>query len=42
MECQVNIRDAMGNSPLHIACQYGHVHTVKTLIQYNANSGENA
>lgn len=37
---QVNIRDATGNSPLHIACQYGHVHTVKTLIQYNANSGE--
>lgn len=37
---QVNIRDAQNNSPLHIACQYGHVHIVKTLIQYNANPGE--
>lgn len=36
---QVNIRDAGGNSPLHIACEHGHVHIVKTLIVYNANSG---
>ncbi|CAM9303796.1 unnamed protein product, partial [Ectocarpus sp. 12 AP-2014] len=36
---QVNIRDARGNSPLHIACQHGHIHIVKTLIIYSANSG---
>ncbi len=36
---QVNIKDAGGNSPLHIACEHGHVHIVKTLIVYNANSG---
>lgn len=36
---QVNIRDARGNSPLHIACQYGHVDIVKSLIKYNANTG---
>lgn len=36
---QVNIKDARGSSPLHIACQHGHVHIVKTLIVHSANSG---
>lgn len=39
-KAEVNIRDARGNSPLHIACQHGHVDVVKTLIKYNANTGE--
>ncbi|CAM9652718.1 unnamed protein product [Ascophyllum nodosum] len=38
-KAQVNIRDAGGNSPLHIACRYGHVDIVKNLIKYNANTG---
>lgn len=37
---KVNIRDARGNSPLHIACQHGHIHIVKTLIIYSANAGD--
>eukprot|EP00752_Nemacystus_decipiens_P010771 g9583.t2 len=38
-KAEVNIRDARGNSPLHIACQHGHIHIVKTLIIYSANAG---
>ena len=37
-KAQVNIRDADGNSPLHLACQYGHVDVVKNLLKYNANT----
>ncbi|CAM9167310.1 unnamed protein product [Choristocarpus tenellus] len=38
-KAQVNIRDANKNSPLHLACQYGHVDIVKSLIRYSANTG---
>ncbi|CAM9253102.1 unnamed protein product, partial [Discosporangium mesarthrocarpum] len=38
-KAQVNIRDDDKNSPLHIACKYGHVDIVKSLLKYNANTG---
>ncbi|MFN7038411.1 MAG: ankyrin repeat domain-containing protein [Alphaproteobacteria bacterium] len=33
----VNIFNALGETPLHIACLYGHVEIVKILLQFNAN-----
>jgi ankyrin repeat protein len=38
-KARVGIRDSSGNSPLHLACEYGHVDIVKALIKYNANTG---
>ncbi|CAN0153274.1 unnamed protein product, partial [Pylaiella littoralis] len=38
-KAKVNVKDARGSSPLHIACQLGHVHIVNTLIVYSASLG---
>ena len=33
----VNVRDSQGRTALHLACSYGHVDTVKLLLNNNAN-----
>ena len=39
-KAEVNIKQTSdGNSPLHIACQHGHVMIVKTLVNHNASIG---
>lgn len=42
-QCDINFTDTVGNTPLHTACRYGHLHIVKFLLskehcQVNAQS----
>ena len=38
---QIDVQDSLGNTPLHLACNNGHMETAALLLMVNNNNNNN-